>query len=90
MAELVEEAGQQDREKVWELSAGDLALACEVETGLRAAVGPPEIQAALPQIDRLERLRESLAVLAIAIARTHGRLVWFLSGVARALEPVLR
>jgi hypothetical protein len=44
----------------------------------------------LPQIKRLEHLRETLAVLAISLARTHGRLAWFLSGTLNALEPVLR
>ncbi|MGW2786738.1 hypothetical protein ACWC3X_36920 [Streptomyces populi] len=34
--------------------------------------------------------RETLAVLAISLARTHGRLAWFLSGALNALEPVLR
>lgn len=38
---------------------------------------------------RLEHLRETLAVLAIPFARTHGRLAWFLSGALTALEPVL-
>ncbi|MDX2591406.1 hypothetical protein PV343_03755 [Streptomyces sp. WI03-4A] len=44
----------------------------------------------MPQIKRLEHLRETLAVLAIALARTHGRLAWFISGALNALEPVLR
>lgn len=40
--------------------------------------------------DRLEDLREALAVLTLCLARTHGRLAWFLSGAITALEPVLR
>lgn len=44
----------------------------------------------MPQIDRLEHLRETLAALAISLARTHGHLAWFLSGAINALEPVLR
>lgn len=60
------------------------------EAGLRDAVGPPNVQEALPQIKRLEHLRETLAVLAISLARTHGHLAWFLSGALNALEPVLR
>ncbi|WBP91905.1 hypothetical protein [Kitasatospora cathayae] len=44
----------------------------------------------LPEKDRLEHLREVVAVLAIALARTHGHLAWFLSGAVTVLEPVLR
>jgi hypothetical protein len=44
----------------------------------------------MSQKDRLEHLRETLAVLALCLARTHGRLAWFLSGAINALEPVLR
>ena len=69
--------------------AEDRALALEAEAGLRDAVGPPDVQESLPQIDRLEHLRETLAVLAICLARTHGRMAWFLSGAINALEPVL-
>ncbi|GLW71003.1 hypothetical protein Kpho02_33020 [Kitasatospora phosalacinea] len=58
--------------------------------GLRAAVRPPEIQEALLQTARLEQLRESLAVVAATVARTHGRLAWFLAGAVGALQPVLR
>ncbi|MFF9601738.1 hypothetical protein ACF1GY_05590 [Streptomyces sp. NPDC014684] len=66
------------------------ALALEAEAGLRDAVGPPDVQESLPQFKRLGHLRETLAVLAISLARTHGRLAWFLSGILAALEPVLR
>jgi hypothetical protein len=90
IAVLAEEAEQQIRDQVWELTPGDRALADETEAGLRKVVGPPDVQKALPQIDRLEHLREALAVLAISLARTHGRLAWFLSGAINALEPVLR
>ncbi|MFF9640902.1 hypothetical protein [Kitasatospora aureofaciens] len=90
VAVLAEEAEQQIEGQVWELAPGDHALALEAEAGLRKAVGPAEDQEALPEIDRLERLRETLAVLAICLARTHGRLAWFLSGAINALEPILR
>ncbi|MFD8413724.1 MULTISPECIES: hypothetical protein [unclassified Streptomyces] len=90
VAVLVEEAEQQMAEGLWELAADDRALAVETEAGLRNAVGPLEVQGALPWIGRLEHLRESLAVLAISLARTHGRMAWFLSGALNALEPVLR
>src|SRR3712207_4725087 len=89
VAVLAEEAEQQIRDQVWELAPGDRALAHETEAGLRKAAGPPDVQEALPQIDRLERLRETLAVLALSLARTHGRLAWFLSGAINGLEPVL-
>ncbi|GAB1333220.1 hypothetical protein [Streptomyces sennicomposti] len=90
VAVLVEEAEQQIQDRVWSLTLSERALARETEAGLRDAVGPPNVQEALPQIKRLEHLRETLAVLAISLARTHGRLAWFLSGALNALEPVLR
>ncbi|WP_201261198.1 hypothetical protein [Embleya scabrispora] len=66
------------------------SLFLQVEADLREAIGPPETQEALAPIDRLERLRETLAVLAVSLARTHGHLAWFLSGALTVLEPVLR
>ncbi|WP_243437664.1 hypothetical protein [Streptomyces sp. FH025] len=90
VARLAEEAEQQIRDHLWELTPGDRGLAVQVETGLREAVGPPDVQEVLPAKDRLEHLREVLAVLAIALARTHGRLAWFLSSALTVLEPVLR
>ncbi|MFC0058193.1 hypothetical protein [Streptomyces actinomycinicus] len=90
VAVLAEEAEQQIQDQTWKLTPSDRALAVEAEAGLRDAVGPPDVQEALPQIKRLEHLRETLAVLAISLARTHGRLAWFLSGTVNALGPVLR
>ncbi|MFI6037991.1 hypothetical protein ACIBBD_28275 [Streptomyces sp. NPDC051315] len=90
VAVLAEEAEQQIQGQVWKLEPSDRALALETEARLRDAVGPQDVQEALPQIKRLEHLRETLAVLAISLARTHGRLAWFLSGALNALEPVLR
>ncbi|MFJ6793850.1 hypothetical protein [Streptomyces sp. NPDC091268] len=90
VAMLAEEAEQQIADQVWELAPSERLLALEAQTGLRDAVGPPDVQEALPQIDRLGQLREALAVLAVSLARTHGRLAWFLSGAIDALEPVLR
>ncbi|MEV6551705.1 hypothetical protein AB0M57_23745 [Streptomyces sp. NPDC051597] len=90
VAVLAEEAEQLFRDGVWEVAPSDGALALTTAAGLRDAVGPPDVQAGLPQIQRLEHLRETLAVLAISLARTHGRLAWFLSGSLEALEPVLR
>ncbi|GHB81646.1 hypothetical protein GCM10010347_60580 [Streptomyces cirratus] len=87
---LAEEAEQQIQDRVWQVTPAERALALEAEAGLRDAVGPPDVQEALPQIARLEHLRETLAALAISLARTHGRLAWFLSGALNALEPVLR
>ncbi|RZU21780.1 hypothetical protein [Streptomyces sp. BK239] len=84
VAVLIEEAEQQIQDQVWKLEPSDRALALDTEAGLRDVVGPPNVQEDLPQIKRLEHLRETLAVLAISLARTHGRLAWFLSG---ALTP---
>lgn len=90
VAALAKEAEQQIHDQVWELAGHDRALAIEAEAGLRKAVGAAPAQEALPHIDRLEDLREALAVLALCLARTHGRLAWFLSSAITALEPVLR
>ncbi|MFI6585675.1 hypothetical protein [Embleya sp. NPDC050493] len=90
VAVLAEEAEQQIRDRTWELTSSDRVLALKAESDLREVVGPPDVQEALPRIDRLEHLRETLAVLAICLARTHGRMAWFLSGAINALEPVLR
>ncbi|MFF8932231.1 hypothetical protein ACF1AO_33760 [Streptomyces longwoodensis] len=90
VAALTEEAGPQMEDHVWNLEPSDRALARETEAGLRDIVGPPAVQEDLPQINRLEHLREVLAVLAISLARTHGRLAWLLSSALDALEPVLR
>ncbi|MER6036095.1 hypothetical protein ABT133_19620 [Streptomyces sp. NPDC001835] len=90
VAVLAEEAMQQLQDRLWKLAASDRALASQTEARLRNVVGPANSQEALPQIDRLEHLREALAVLAISLARTHGRMAWFLSGALNALEPVLR
>ncbi|MEU4036109.1 hypothetical protein [Streptomyces collinus] len=90
VAVLAEDAEQQIQDQVWKLEPSDRALALETEVGLRDAVGPPNVQEDLPEIKRLEHLRETLAVMAISLARTHGRLAWFLSGALNALEPVLR
>ncbi|MEW2571867.1 hypothetical protein [Streptomyces sp. NPDC047070] len=89
VAGLADEAGQQIQDYVWKVALSERALALETEAGLRDVVGPSDVQEALPQIKRLEHLRETLAVLAIALAHTHGRLAWFLSGALNALEPVL-
>ena len=89
VAVLAEEADQQIHHQAWELAPHDHALAVEALAGLRKAVGPAKIQETLPQRDRLEHLRESLAVLALGLARTHGRLAWLLSGAINALEPIL-
>lgn len=89
IAALAGEAQQQLHEQLWELAPNQRALALEAEDGLRKAIGPPEVQEALPLKDRLEHLREALAVLALCLARTHGPLAWFFSGAITALESVL-
>ncbi|MGW7056295.1 hypothetical protein [Streptomyces sp. NPDC054887] len=90
VAVLAEEAEQQLQDQVWKLEPTDRDLALKTAAGLRDVVRPPDVQEALPQIKRLEHLRETLAVLAISLARTHGRMAWFISGALNALEPVLR
>ncbi|MFJ3205773.1 STAS domain-containing protein [Streptomyces sp. NPDC086989] len=73
----------------WALSDADTALARATATRLGAFVGAAAVQEALPGIERLEYLREALAVLAVGTAHTHGQLAWFLGRAAAALSPVL-
>ncbi|MDL5198726.1 hypothetical protein [Streptomyces sp. ALI-76-A] len=86
---LVGEAERLIREGVWVLTSADRAVAAKAAADLHAAVGPPEFQRTLSEVDRLERLREALAAVAIALAHVHGRLAWFLGAVATVLTPVL-
>ncbi|OAL12630.1 hypothetical protein A4V12_24565 [Streptomyces noursei] len=87
--ELVKEAERLIRDQVWVLSFDDRAVAAKAAADLLAAVGNPETQQTLPEVDRLEHLREALAAVAIALAHVHGRLAWFLGAAATALSPVL-
>ncbi|MGW0469035.1 hypothetical protein ACWDX6_27830 [Streptomyces sp. NPDC003027] len=87
--ELVEEAERLIRDQVWVLSPGDRSVAAKAAADLHAVVGTPQSQQALPEVDRLEHLREALAAVAIALAHVHGRLAWFLGAAATVLTPVL-
>lgn len=89
VAALLEEAEQRVGGRTWQLTPGDQALALEVATGLDEAVGVARDQEVLPDIERLAHLREALAVLAIALARTHGPVAWFIGAGAEALSPIL-
>lgn len=86
---LIEEVEQQLHEQVWDLTPGDRDLAFATATGLHEAVGPVGVQEVLSDLERLAHLREVLAALAITLARTHGRLAWFLAACIEALSPVL-
>ncbi|MFC9343681.1 STAS domain-containing protein [Streptomyces sp. NPDC057020] len=90
VAELAAEAERETATGRWDLSPASTALACATAARLGAFVGPLDIQEALPGIERLERLREALAVVAIGTAHTHGQLAWFLARASLALTPVLR
>ena len=68
----------------------DRALAAQAATDLPAAVGPAERQQAQAPMERLEDLREALAVIAIATARIHGPLAWLPAAASTALAPVLQ
>ncbi|MEU9033752.1 hypothetical protein AB0D45_02390 [Streptomyces sp. NPDC048352] len=87
--DLVEEAERQIRDQAWDLSPTDRTVAAKAAADLHSAVGTPQSQQTLTEVDRLERLREALAALAIALAHVHGRLAWFLGAAATALTPVL-
>ncbi|MFD3557971.1 STAS domain-containing protein [Streptomyces goshikiensis] len=86
---LVVEASGQIADGLWEMSSGETALAHVTAEHLAQAVGPPGEHLELPFIERLERLRQALAHMAMAIARTHGQLAWFLAQTTEALTPVL-
>ncbi|MFJ4094232.1 hypothetical protein ACIPYS_21845 [Kitasatospora sp. NPDC089913] len=90
IAHLTAEADRQLSEGLWDPAEEDAALARKTASGLAEAVGAAGTQERLPVIDRLERLREALAVLAIGLARIHGPLAWYLAQAATALSPVLR
>ncbi|MFG2616985.1 hypothetical protein ACGFXC_05125 [Streptomyces sp. NPDC048507] len=87
---MAAQAGRQTRTGRWEPPSSDTALARATATLLGKAVGPAIVQQGLPGIERLERLREALAVRAIGTARTHGQLAWFLARTTTALTPVLQ
>ncbi|RPE28528.1 STAS domain-containing protein [Kitasatospora cineracea] len=65
------------------------ALFRAIAARLADAVGPAAEQEQLPGIERLERLREALAALALGLARTHGRPAWILARAADVLSPAL-
>ncbi|MFF4368256.1 hypothetical protein [Streptomyces sp. NPDC001594] len=87
--QLIVEAEQQIHDQVWAPTSADRALAAKAAADLQTAIGTPHAQEALCEVDRLERLRGGLAVLAISLARVHGRLAWFLGAAVTALTPVL-
>ncbi|MFE6727272.1 hypothetical protein ACFVDN_05150 [Streptomyces californicus] len=87
---LAEEAEWQIREHKWVPSANDRTVAASVAADLCATVGTPQSQRELPAVTRLGHLREALAAVAIALARVHGPMAWFLGAAATALTPVLR
>ncbi|MER5740521.1 MULTISPECIES: hypothetical protein [unclassified Streptomyces] len=86
---LAGEAERQLRDEAWVPDAADRVVAAKAAADLHAALGVPHVQETLPVVDRLAHLRESLAVLAIALAHVHGRLAWFLGAAATALTPIL-
>ncbi|MFE3499507.1 hypothetical protein [Kitasatospora sp. NPDC059160] len=89
LAELVAEAERQFQEGLLAFTAQDAALARRIADDLVRAVGTAAGQERLPVIDRLEAVREALAVIAVGIARTHGQLAWFLARASTVLTPVL-
>ncbi|MFI8345658.1 hypothetical protein ACIF8W_37185 [Streptomyces sp. NPDC085639] len=87
--EVAEEADRLIRDQIWDLTPADRTVAAKAAADLHRAVGIPESQQSLPEVERLEHLREALAAVAIALAHVHGRLAWFLGAAATALTPVL-
>ncbi|MFD8706567.1 hypothetical protein ACFV1W_28855 [Kitasatospora sp. NPDC059648] len=86
---LAAEVEPQLLDGIWEFTPQDAVLAGCAAEGVADAVGAATEQERLPVLDRLEHLREVLAVLAIGIARTHGQLAWFLTRASTVLAPVL-
>ncbi|MFF5426393.1 MULTISPECIES: hypothetical protein [unclassified Streptomyces] len=87
--DLAAEAEGLIRDGAWVLTPRHRSVVAKAALDLHGVVGAPQVQEALPAIDRLEHLREALAALAIALARVHGRTAWFLGAAATALTPVL-
>ncbi|WP_033223034.1 hypothetical protein [Kitasatospora phosalacinea] len=87
--QAVLEAQRQLVQGEWDPAPADLVLVRETAVALAAAVGPVDVQAKLARIDRLAGLREALAAIALTVARTHGRLAWFLAQCSSELAPVL-
>ncbi|MEV8100605.1 hypothetical protein [Kitasatospora sp. NPDC085879] len=87
--QAVLEAQLQLEDGGWEPTAADLLLTRQTAVALDGAVGPADVQESLPRIERLAGLREALAGLALAVARIHGHLAWFLAQCASELAPVL-
>ncbi|MGW1173788.1 hypothetical protein ACWD4P_08690 [Kitasatospora sp. NPDC002543] len=87
---LAAEAERQVHSGLWEFTPQDAALARKTADDLAGAIGPADEQERMPVIERLEHLREALAVIALGIARTHGRLAWFLGRAGVVLSPVLQ
>ena len=90
VANLTEDAEQQIRDGAWEVRPADRLLARKAADGLTAALNGPADEQNLPETERLEDLREVLAVLAITLAHTHGHFAWFLAGASTALSPILQ
>ncbi|MFC9795537.1 STAS domain-containing protein [Streptomyces sp. NPDC127584] len=89
-AALSAQAERQTSTAQWDLSAAGTALAHATAIQLGETIRPADVQQELPGIERLERLREALAILTIGTAHTHGQLAWFLSSATVTLTPVLR
>ncbi|MFE9905092.1 hypothetical protein [Streptomyces achromogenes] len=83
---LADDALRQIRDHEWELTPAERNLVTRAAADLAAAVRAPEVQEALPPLERLEHLREALAVL----AKVHGHLAWFLSSASTVLVPLLQ
>ncbi|MER7761911.1 hypothetical protein [Streptomyces sp. NPDC097619] len=90
VAAATEEADRLVADGLWDVAAEDADLAHRAAGSLATVIGPPDYQEMLPGLARLEHLREALAVLALATARTHGHLAWLLAATSHALTPVLQ
>ncbi|MEU3405292.1 hypothetical protein ABZ766_15315 [Streptomyces sp. NPDC006670] len=90
VAVLAAEAEALIRDGTWVPGPEAAEVARRTAAGLAEAVGPGDGRPALPAIERLEHLREALAVLALGTARIHGQLAWFLARASTALAPVLQ
>ncbi|MFG2825686.1 hypothetical protein ACGFX4_40435 [Kitasatospora sp. NPDC048365] len=86
---IVAEARHQLAQGLWEPTRSDIVLARRTAQSLAEAVGRAPAQTELPSIERLARVREALACVALAVARTHGHLAWFLGRCGSELAPAL-
>ena len=84
---VVEEAEQELACGAWKPTEIDRGLVQRLRGSLQPFIADEDGGSST---ERLERLREGMAAVAITLASCHGPLAWFLGQCATALSPVLQ